>query len=135
MSRPFTKSRQRRFAKLICLAAQSPNSGERDNALTAARRLADSHGMSLTEAACPEAAPAAGRQRSRGGERYPPPDDRADAPDIDWLHQLAKAQRANESARSSVEFAEPIWWAFWLFVGLAGFYLVLRLMSLAAGLV
>jgi len=40
-----------RFLNLLKLAAQSPYSGERANAMAAAERLAERHGMSLDEAA------------------------------------------------------------------------------------
>ncbi len=46
-----------RFRALLNLAAESPFEGERDNAMAAAARLAEQHGMSLDEAARPPARP------------------------------------------------------------------------------
>lgn len=51
MSGSFTTSQQQRFRKLLTLAAESPFAGERDAALAAANRMADSAGMDLEEAA------------------------------------------------------------------------------------
>lgn len=42
-----------RFRALLKLASESPFEGERENAMTAANRLAEQHGMSLNEAAHP----------------------------------------------------------------------------------
>lgn len=46
-----TEAERLRFANLLRLAAESPFSGERRNALEAAKRLAGRHGLSLDEAA------------------------------------------------------------------------------------
>lgn len=51
MSGSFTDSQQQRFRKLLTLAAESPFAGERDAALAAATRMAESAGMDLEEAA------------------------------------------------------------------------------------
>lgn len=51
MSGSFTSSQQQRFRKLLTLAAESPFAGERDAALAAANRMAESAGMDLEEAA------------------------------------------------------------------------------------
>ena len=51
MSGSFTLSQQQRFRKLLTLAAESPFAGERDAALAAANRMAESAGMDLEEAA------------------------------------------------------------------------------------
>ncbi|HET6223079.1 MAG TPA: DUF2786 domain-containing protein [Dongiaceae bacterium] len=48
---PFSDAERKRFQGLLRLAAESPFAGERDNALAAATRLAERHGMSVEEAA------------------------------------------------------------------------------------
>ncbi len=53
-AQPFSTAERERFHALLTLAAESPFEGERENALTAAGRLAAQHGMSLDEAAMPE---------------------------------------------------------------------------------
>jgi hypothetical protein len=47
----FSSADRERFHNLLKLAAESPFAGERDNALAAARRLAERFGMTLQEAA------------------------------------------------------------------------------------
>ena len=47
----FTAAEKARFHNLLKMAAESPFEGERTNALAAATRLAQRHGMSLDEAA------------------------------------------------------------------------------------
>ncbi len=51
ISKPFTENEQRRFRNLLELANSSPYQGERDNAMAAAERLAERHGMTLEDAA------------------------------------------------------------------------------------
>ncbi len=51
ISRSFTDAERERFHNLLTLAAESPFDGERENALSAARRMAEKCGMSLEEAA------------------------------------------------------------------------------------
>ena len=51
----FTEAERKRFHGLLKLAAESPFAGERENALAAAKRLAERHGMTLEEA-CSESA-------------------------------------------------------------------------------
>ena len=46
-----TEAERGRFHNLLVMARESPFEGERNNALCAAQRLADSHGMTLEEAA------------------------------------------------------------------------------------
>ena len=48
---PLSAEERARLDALLKIAAESPYPGERGNALDAARRLADRHGMSLQEAA------------------------------------------------------------------------------------
>jgi hypothetical protein len=50
-ARAFSAADRERFHTFLKIAADSPFSGERANALDAARRLADRHGMTLEEAA------------------------------------------------------------------------------------
>lgn len=47
----FTAGERERFHNLLKMAAESPFEGERDNALAAAKRMAERSGMSLDEAA------------------------------------------------------------------------------------
>lgn len=58
--RPIKGPARERFRALLKLASESPFEGERHNAMTAATRLAEQHGMSLDEAARPRARPAEG---------------------------------------------------------------------------
>ena len=51
ISTPFSDAERKRFQGLLRLAAESPFAGERDNALAAATRLAERHGMSIEDAA------------------------------------------------------------------------------------
>ena len=51
IAKQFTETDQERLRNLLELAESSPFPGERDNALAAAKRLAERHGMSLEEAA------------------------------------------------------------------------------------
>lgn len=51
--RPFNERDRERFRGLLALAAESPFEGERRNALAAATRMAERHGMTLEEAASP----------------------------------------------------------------------------------
>lgn len=54
-----------RFRALLKLASESPFEGERENAMAAATRLAEQHGMSLDEAARPtQRQPAVERERA-----------------------------------------------------------------------
>ncbi len=55
--RPLEASARERLRALLNLAAESPFEGERHNAMAAATRLAEQHGMSLDEAARPSARP------------------------------------------------------------------------------
>lgn len=57
ISERFTDAEQERFRNLLELAARSPYPGERANALAAATRLADRHGLTLEEAARGETTP------------------------------------------------------------------------------
>ena len=51
--RPLRGPARDRFRALLKLASESPFEGERENAMAAANRLAEQHGMSLDEAARP----------------------------------------------------------------------------------
>jgi len=51
--RPLRGPARDRFKALLKLASESPFEGERENAMAAANRLAEQHGMSLDEAARP----------------------------------------------------------------------------------
>ena len=51
--RPLRGPARDRFRALLKLASESPFEGERENAMAAATRLAEQHGMSLDEAAQP----------------------------------------------------------------------------------
>ena len=51
IAKPFTETDRERLRNLLELAESSPFPGERDNALAAARRLAERYDMSLEEAA------------------------------------------------------------------------------------
>ncbi len=51
--RPLRGPARDRFRALLNLASESPFEGERENAMAAASRLAEQHGMSLDEAARP----------------------------------------------------------------------------------
>ncbi len=51
--RPLRGPARERFKALLKLASESPFEGERENAMAAANRLAEQHGMSLDEAARP----------------------------------------------------------------------------------
>ena len=51
--RPLRGPIRDRFRALLKLASESPFEGERENAMAAANRLAEQHGMSLDEAAYP----------------------------------------------------------------------------------
>ena len=51
IAKPFTETDRERLRNLLELAESSPFPGERDNALAAAKRLAERYGMSLEEAA------------------------------------------------------------------------------------
>lgn len=51
--RPLRGPARDRFRALLNLASESPFEGERENAMAAATRLAEQHGMSLDEAARP----------------------------------------------------------------------------------
>jgi Protein of unknown function (DUF2786) len=51
ISTPFNEDERRRFRNLLELANSSPYQGERDNAMAAAERLAQRHGMTLEQAA------------------------------------------------------------------------------------
>lgn len=66
----FTSGERERFHNLLKLAAESPFAGERENALAAARRMAESHGLDLEDAA-------------RGGEA-PQPIRVPDRPPFAW---------------------------------------------------
>jgi hypothetical protein len=57
----FTEAERKRFHGLLKLAAESPFAGERENALAAAKRLAERHGMTLQEASADSALPRAQR--------------------------------------------------------------------------
>lgn len=57
-ARPFDSDERERFHNLLKLAAESPFEGERRNALEAANRMAERHGMTLEEAAVGGGAPA-----------------------------------------------------------------------------
>lgn len=75
--RPMVEADRERFHTFLKIAAESPFSGERANALDAAKRLATRHGMTLQEAArAPEAVP-----------EPPPP-----------LHEAAREYTAREMA-------------------------------------
>ncbi len=67
ISEPLTPDEQERFHNLLKLAKDSPFAGERENALAAATRLADRHGLTLDEAAI-RAAPSSGAQTARSDE-------------------------------------------------------------------
>ena len=51
IAEPFNEAERQRFRNLLELAESSPYEGERTNALAAAERLAERHGMTLDEAA------------------------------------------------------------------------------------
>jgi len=51
IQKTWTETDKTRFLNLLKLAAQSPYAGERANAMAAAERLSERHGMSLDEAA------------------------------------------------------------------------------------
>ena len=55
--RAFSAGERERFHNLLKMAAESPFEGERDNALAAAKRMAERCGMSLDEAAAAGPAP------------------------------------------------------------------------------
>ena len=57
----FNDAERKRFQGLLRLAAESPYVGERENALAAARRMAERHGMTVEEAA--------GMERPRAAQR------------------------------------------------------------------
>ena len=59
----FNDAERKRFQGLLRLAAESPYVGERENALAAARRMAERHGMTVEEAA--------GMERPRAAQRRP----------------------------------------------------------------
>lgn len=67
MTQSLSSSQQQRFRKLLTLAAESPFAGEREAALAAAERMADSAGMDLEEAAR-----ACGRQEQQEHEAAGP---------------------------------------------------------------
>lgn len=77
MTQSLSSSQQQRFRKLLTLAAESPFAGEREAALAAAERMADSAGMDLEEAAraCgrqeEQEREAAGQSRGAGEEMGP----------------------------------------------------------------
>lgn len=70
IAKPFTDAERKRFQGLLRLAAESPFAGERANALAAATRLAQRHGMTLEEAAAahepapPRARPSSTQRRT-----------------------------------------------------------------------
>ncbi len=67
--RPLRGSARERFRALLTLASESPFEGERQNAMAAATRLAEQHGMSLEQAARPTARSPADRPLRPNGLR------------------------------------------------------------------
>jgi hypothetical protein len=99
VSEGFSEAERERFHNLLELAARSPFAGERDNALSAAERLAARHGMSLDEAAAEPEDPMP----------MPPPEPARPA----WVHRdLARAVHlmddyiAADKARREEAYAE-----------------------------
>lgn len=96
ISERFTEAEQERFRNLLELASRSPFPGERENALAAATRLADRHGMTLEEAARGGPAPA------------PPPDEsaaaaaaRAESVFARAVHMMDAQLRADKARREA----------------------------------
>lgn len=86
---------RQRFHNLLKLAAESPFAGERANALAAARRLADKHGMSLDEAAR-----LGFEETPRAEPPPPPPRPRRDAKSAaGFFFHLSEAELLAEKAR------------------------------------
>jgi hypothetical protein len=66
--RPLRGPARERFRALLKLASESPFEGERENAMAAATRLAEQHGLSLDEAARPTSLPPEDRRRGAASE-------------------------------------------------------------------
>jgi len=90
---PLSESERTRFHNLLKLAAESPFAGERDNALAAAARLADSHGMTLDEAAA-----GGGDAEQAPPKRRPPAD-----PDIIRRHARQAAGGSSFSGKGAAQ--------------------------------
>ncbi len=107
IQRSLSEATRQRFQKLLRLAAESPYAGERANALSAARRLAANHGLSLNEAARAgfDARPEAKPETRRNGHRPHSDQTRADrrawnpAYDLARFFHLSEAHIQAEKAR------------------------------------
>lgn len=130
--RPFSRATRQRFQKLLKLASDSPYPGERENACAAASRLAQSHGMSLIEAARDEVEPeppsdswpesatdvdnGVGPRRPRRtywDEGYGEHDSRSKA---EWLGNYAKARQEVRRELEAQDRAQAMWLAFLIFL-------------------
>ena len=108
---PFTETDRERLRNLLELAESSPFPGERDNALAAAKRLAERHDMSLEEAASrqPDRQRAPGRHPAMDGEFVSPfvyrPDrktaDRWQRTSLDPAAQEAEKKRWEEAVTAA----------------------------------
>lgn len=92
ISKGLTERERLRFRKLLELAAKSPYAGERQNALQAAERMADRHGLSLDEAA---------RDMASANQRSPARRNGRSADSVArsatwWGHSFAHARRRTE---------------------------------------
>ncbi len=111
IAKPFTETDQERLRNLLELAESSPFPGERDNALAAAKRLAERHDMSLDEAASrqPDRQRAPGRHSAMDGEFVSPfvyrPDrktgDRWQRTSLDLAAQEAEKKRWEEAVSAA----------------------------------
>ncbi len=111
IARPFTETDRERLRNLLELAESSPFPGERDNALAAAKRLAERHDMSLEEAASrrPDRRRAPDRHSEMDGEFVSPfvyrPDrktaDRWQRTSLDPAAQEAEKKRWEEAVTAA----------------------------------
>ncbi|MDE0540380.1 MAG: DUF2786 domain-containing protein [Rhodospirillales bacterium] len=111
IAQPFTETDRERLRNLLELAESSPFPGERDNALAAARRLAERYDMSLEEAASrqPDRQRAPGRHSAMDGEFVSPfvyrPDrktaDRWQRTSLDPAAQEAEKKRWEEAVSAA----------------------------------
>ena len=95
--RPLRGPAKDRFRALLKLAAESPFEGERENAMAAASRLAEQHGLTLDEAAQPtEHLSAVKRDRSAATQERSPASEFADY--FDTTERTLRADKARREA-------------------------------------
>ncbi len=100
--RPFNDAERDRFRNLLELAHSSPYEGERSNALAAAERLAERHGMTLEEAASGRTQGPA-EVRGQGGPTLSPVSDLARVVHLMDYQILVDKARIAEAKKQAIE--------------------------------